>query len=1485
MWISDTSIKRPVFATMVIMSFMVLGVVSMTRLGIDLFPEVNFPFVNVTVVYPGAGPEEVETLVTRPIEDAVAGINGVKRVISTSMESMTRVGIELRLEVDPQAATAEVREKVAAIRYKLPADIEDPTIQRFDVAALPIMVYAVGSAQPSDVTRRQVEDDLKPLLEQIDGVAAVEVNGGEVREIHINVDPRRLEALNLPMSQVAAKLAAENLDVPGGQVKREGRAIALRTKGEFTHLSEIENVILRSDAGSTVRLRDVGTVVDGYEDKASTTRLDGVDAVSFSVRKQSGANTVEIADRIEATLLKVAPNFPSLQIRPVHNDADFIKENVRDVRNHIIFGGLMAVMIIFVFMRDWRSTLISALALPTSVIATFFFMWAVGFTINMMTLMALSLVIGILIDDAVVVRENIYRHMEHGEDPFTAARKGTAEIGLAVMATTFTILAVFLPVGFMTGIVGQFFKSFALTIAFAVAMSLLVAFTLDPMLSSRFVRYIPPEERARTRVGRVLEAWGRFYDRIDRRYHAVLGWAIRHPWKVLGAAVAIFFASLSTLGVIGTEFVPQEDRGEFEVIAEVQPGTSFEHSIEIVALLEQQIRAIPEVRQVFSTVGLNGDPLKTNLKVKTTAKHARDRGLQAIKAEARQRLATVPLTRSIVADPEFMQGAPNQAPLNVYLRGDDIAELQRSSDEIVARVRHVPGAVDVDSTLESGQPEMVAHVNRELAADLGFDVSSVALQLRAMVEGVVPTRLREGDKQYDIRVRLAPEYRNDFQAIAHAPLNSPRGSLVRTSDIVTMEPAVGPTKIEREQRRRQAKIGIELTDRPLGDVTADVRKVMESMALPPNIEWGFAGDVELMQESAAAMGLAMVLAIAFIYIVLASQFESFTEPFLIMLSLPLAIVGALLAILLTGNNLGMPAMIGMVMLMGLVTKNAILLIDMTNRYVREGLPVEEAILTAGPIRLRPILMTTLAMIFGMLPSALGRGEGGEFRAPISIATIGGLITSTALTLVVVPVAYLLLSRFLTWLKAAKQDPSHAMRTAVRVTGALLLVIALGWFASVATALGQEAPASAGEPLRQNGPHNPLTLTFDDALAHARNNNQSLKVTEQQVRESQARVAESKANFLPRVDLNFLYTPAQRFPLIRIPAGIFGPNEQTFEAGFARQNVMQLQIDQPIYTGGRLSNAYGLQASALDATKLHLDRARQELEYRVVETFYAALMNEHGVRVAEEQIAFAETQLQLAKRRFEAGSVARLDVLQAEVELANARARRIQANAAVETSHQALRTVLSLPQSQRLALQGNLDERPEQLTRTTLQQLLPARPDLQAFSARRDVARHAVNLARAEWKPNVAFTGNVQYQEDGVSNLLNTQNQSYTFGIALRVPLFSTPGASARRGAAQAQMKQAEHGLRAATDSAQLELESAWTTFEAADEVVATQEKALELARESVAIAQVSYENGVITSAELNDAQVRLLQTEWNLMQAKYSRIVAAARAKAAAGAN
>jgi hydrophobe/amphiphile efflux-1 (HAE1) family protein len=1482
MWISDTSITRPVFATMFIASFLVLGIVSVTRLGVDLFPDVSFPFVNIATVYPGAGPEEVETLVTKPIEDAVAGIEGVKRVESNSNESFSRVGIEFHLGVDAQAAAAEVREKVAAIRFRLPKEIEDPTISRFDVASLPIATYAVSSPLPADQTRLIVEDLLKPLLQQIEGVAAVEVDGGLVREIQVNLDPRRLEALQLPIATVAEALAAANIDLPGGKVTAAGQDVTLRTKGEFRRMDEIGDVILRSTGGSTVRLRDIATIDDGYEDRTSTTRLNGVDAVSFAVRKQAGGNTVAITDRIRAVLAANAAAFPDLTIKPVHEDARFIRANLDDVRTNIIFGGLMAVLIVFVFMRDWRSTLITSLALPTSVIATFFFMWIAGFSFNMMTMMAVSLVIGILIDDAVVVRENIYRHMEHGEDAMTAARRGTSEIGLAVMATTFTILSVFLPVGFMQGIVGQFFRSFALTVAFAVAMSLVIAFTLDPMLSSRFVRYIPPEERMRTRVGRMMEAWGRAYDRLDRVYHHILQWALSHPYRVLATATAILLASLSTVSIIGTEFMPAEDRGEFNVMVELQPGISFDEAVARVGEVEQAVLAVPEVRQVFSKVGANGDARKTQIQAKTTARDERARGLETIKTELRHTLAGIPFATIRVSDPEFMQGAPVEQPINVYVRGNDMAELRRISGELMARITTIPGAVDVSTTLVSGQPEMVARVDRARAADMGFSLASVAMQLRGMVEGIVPSRLRDGGHEFDIRVRLAPEFRNDFGAIAVAPLSSPTGALVRTGDVVRMEPGVGPSGIDREQRVRQAKIGVDLHGRALGDVTADIQRVIRDLHIPPTFQIGLVGDVELMQETASGMLLAMALAVAFIYIVLASQFESFTEPLIIMLSLPLSLVGALLMLLVTRQHLGLPAFIGIVMLMGLVTKNAILLVDLTNQLRREkGRSVREAILEAGPIRLRPILMTTMAMILGMLPSAFGVGEGGEFRAPMALATVGGLITSTLLTLVMVPVAYMLMARIADRVKAWRRSPSPAAAAVIRTTGVLLVLVLLGGVIAVASAFAQAPPSPQRSAARTTG----SPLTFEEALRIAFDQNRELKVSEARLRESAARVAEARTGFMPTVDLSYLLTPAQEASLIRIPPGFLGPSEQRFRANFVRTNVLRLDVTQPIYTGGRLRNAFAAAASMEESTRQRLERTRQTLALRVVEAYYGALLQQQGIRVAEEGVRRAQTYRSLAQTRFEAGTVARLDVLRAEVELSNQRVLLVRANSAADVAMQSLRALLSLPDQAPMVLDGSLDQAIAVPAPVELLARLPVRADVRALAAERQGAERMRALALADLKPMVAFSGNLQYQEDSWGTLWTGDNRSYQAGIALKVPLFAAPRVAARKATAEAQIQQAQHGIDATLDAGRLEILSAYRELDAAREIVTTQQKSLELAREGLSIAEVSYENGVITATELNDARLSLVETEWALMQAKYYAIVAAARTKFAAGAS
>jgi outer membrane protein TolC len=745
------------------------------------------------------------------------------------------------------------------------------------------------------------------------------------------------------------------------------------------------------------------------------------------------------------------------------------------------------------------------------------------------------------------------------------------------------------------------------------------------------------------------------------------------------------------------------------------------------------------------------------------------------------------------------------------------------------------------------------------------------MQVRSMVEGVVPSKLREEDHEFDIRVRLAPDYRNDFAALAAAPIYSPTGAVIRTGELVRMEPGVGPSSIDREQRVRQAKIGIDLQGRALGDVTADIQKVLDEVAIPSTFQVGFAGDVELMQESAQGLMLALLLAVTFIYIVLASQFESFTEPVIIMLALPLALVGALLMLLATGQHLGMPAMIGIVMLMGLVTKNAILLVDLTNQLRREkGLSVTEAILQAGPVRLRPILMTTMAMVLGMLPSAFGIGEGGEFRAPMSLATIGGLMTSTLLTLVVVPVAYLLLDRLLERVRAWRKSPSPAMATAARITAMLALIALLGGVVAVTRAFGQTLPQ--GRP-----------LTFEEALQRATESNEALKAAAARVRESESRVSEARSSFLPAADASFLYTPAQQAAALRIPAGIFGPDEQSLRANFVRENVLRFDVTQPIYAGGRLQHALGVSLSQADSASHQLERARQALTFEVVQTYYGALLQQQGIVVAEEGLRRAQQQLKIAQTRFEAGSAARLDVLRAEVEVANAKALLIRARSSATTAMQALRAVMSDDSSTPFTLIGSLDEETKVPDSAELLARLPQRADVMALAAQRESAVRSKKLATADLKPVVAFTGSLQYQQDGLNQFWHGDNRSFQAALAVRVPLFSAPRVAAQKAAATAREQQAGHAINATLDAARLELTSAYEELASAREIVEVQRKAVQLAREGLSIAEVSYENGAITATELNDARVSLLQTEWALAQAKYGVIVAGAKTRFAAG--
>jgi hydrophobe/amphiphile efflux-1 (HAE1) family protein len=1004
--LSGVAIKRPVFTTMMMAAVFVLGIMGFSRLGTDLFPDVSFPVVVVTVPYPGASPTEVENLISRPVEDAVIGLNGIDRVRSFSREGASQTWVMFKLGVDLDSAATEVRERISQIEYKLPQDAKDPTVGRFDVSAAPILSYTLQTAGSLSEARKFADDVLKPELEQVSGVAAVNVQGGGVREIQVELDRAKLDALGLSAGVVAQRLQAENINVPAGRFDEGAREISVRTVGEFPNVEAIRDVIVATSAtGASVRLRDVAAVVDGFEEQRTLSRVNGQEAVTFDVVKRSGTNTVAVADAVSARLKSLEARFPKgMKYDLIIDQPRFIRDSVDQVKHDLVFGGAMAVLVILFFMLDLRSTLISATALPTSVIGTFFIIYVFGYTLNMMTLLALSLSIGLLIDDAVVVRENIFKHLERGRSPMAAAIEGTKEIALVVLATTATVVAVFLPVAFVPGMVGQFFRQFGNTVIAAVVLSMFVAFTLDPMLSSRFSKALHDE---RDRFAGVKRPFRWFFAHMDDTYRTILGWSLRHKLVVGVLAIGSFVFMIFLAGLTGNDFVNSEDRGQFVVEVELPPGSSLAETSRASARAEEELRKNPEVTVLFSTVGPLGEINKARWRVVTTPKMERTVTLEGLKNAAREAVArTLPQAKVVVTDPPFVEGAAAEAPIMINVRGETYEDILPLARNIEGILRTTAGVQDINVKYSPGRPELKVSIDRERAAERGLMVAPLALSLRAAMEGAEAGQLRQGQDEVPIRVRLGKGDRDRPEDLAGLVLPTPKGP-VRLGDVARFSRGEGPQVIERENRSRQIQIWASPSKRSLGDIVKDIQPQLAALTRPAGASIDYDGQIRLMSENNEAMGTALLLGALFIFIILASQFESFIHPVTIMLTLPLAMVGAVMGLFLSGNTMAMGSLIGIIFLMGLVTKNAILLIDRAIVRVRDhGEAPLHAMLEAGPERLRPILMTSAAMILGMLPTAVGSGEGSEFRAPMAIAVIGGVISSTFLSLVVVPVFYL-----------------------------------------------------------------------------------------------------------------------------------------------------------------------------------------------------------------------------------------------------------------------------------------------------------------------------------------------------------------------------------------------------------------------------------------------------------------------------------------------
>jgi hydrophobic/amphiphilic exporter-1 (mainly G- bacteria), HAE1 family len=1004
MWLSELSIKRPVFITMVIMAMVVMGIVSYSRMGVDLMPNISLPVVAVQTIYPGASPTEVEASVSMPLEEALGSLSGVDTISSTSRESLSLVIIQYNLEYPAAKAVEDVRTKVSSVRGKLPQEIQDPVILPYDPSSSPILSFAVVDKDGSlglDNLRNLVDDEIKPRIQQLDGVAQAQVSGGLEREIQVQLSLDRMRALGISPQQVVSAIKSENLDIPGGSLSGGGTEQLLRTAGKFRSVDDIARVLLSSQGN--LQINDVASVQDGFKEITAYHRLDDKDNIFVSVQKQSGTNTVKVADQVLKEIDNILKDYPNLGVVLASDQSDFVKQSTQDSLIDLGLGALLAAVVVFFFFRNMRNTVITVIGLPVIVVTAFWGMSLFGFTLNMITLLALSLCIGLLIDDAIVVRENIFRHMEAGESPKEAAGKATKEIALAVLAMSLSIVAVFLPVAFATGIAGKMFREFGITVSIAVLISLVEAFTLAPMLSAYFARQAEKDKKA-DRLNRLSDGIGNLFESLVRGYQALLGRALSHPALTLVSASVIFLMSLGSLPLLGQSFFPTMDTGWFSMGLKLPPGTTLSRTDEIINDFEVTLLSQPEVEHVLVTVGSTTGPEEASATIKLRGTGHSDEIEQLI----RKKYGTVgTLTFS---GGGMGQGDPSSGNyIQIALRTNGSQEdLYSASQTVMEAVKGVAGVVDVNPSTVTGRPELNIQVNRKLAADRGLSTALIGSTVRTLVNGDTASQLEQGGKDVDITVRLDRPDRQRYEDLLLLSIPSPSGAQVRLREVASIVPSTGPSIIERQDRQRQITVRAAYAGRAQSKVSADIEARMNKLALPPGVSFKFTGMTQMASDSFNTLYMALALSIVFMYMVLASQFSSFIQPVIVMLALPLALIGALLALLLTGNTMDITAMIGIILLTGIVTKNAILLVDFANQQRAQGIGLKEAILSAGSIRLRPVLMTTLSLIFGMFPVALGLGAGGDWRSPMAVTVIGGLITSTILTLVVVPVAYMII---------------------------------------------------------------------------------------------------------------------------------------------------------------------------------------------------------------------------------------------------------------------------------------------------------------------------------------------------------------------------------------------------------------------------------------------------------------------------------------------
>ena len=1021
MKISRLAVHRPIFTIMVVLIVILLGIISLLRLPIDLMPDISYPTLSISCSYTNAGPEEIEELITRPIEQAMSAVPGVEEVSSVSVEGRSSVRVTFSWGTDLDAAANDIRDRLDRVVRRLPEEVDRPTLRKFDLASFPILILGASSRLDPIQTRQILEDEVKYRLERVPGVAAVDIWGGLEREIHVNLDPGKINALSIPLDVIIASVREGNVNIPAGTIEKGNFEITIRTPGEYTDMKQLEETVIAVRRGVPIQLREIATIEDSWQKVTRIVRVNGRPGVRLSVSKQSGKNTVEVARGALKELEGINRDIPQIKIIPIVDTSDYIQRSIRNVGSSAIFGGILAVVVLLVFLRNLRSTVIIATAIPVSIIATFALLYFGGFTLNIMTLGGLALGIGMLVDNAIVVLENIFRMRESGDFSERAAIEGTEEVTSAIMASTLTTMVVFLPLIFIQGMSGIMFKQLSIVVAFSLFCSLGAALTLVPMLSVRILPSASKDNLKKPDIWRrIFEISGRFFQRLEDNYKKLLHISLNHRFVVVLIAILIMVLSLLLIPYVGAELMPSTDEGEVRVNSEMQVGTRLDLLDEKTRIIEAIIdESVPEIQNIVTSVGGGGwrgsGGHTGRIRISLKSQSQRVRSSEEIAADLRRKLGNIPgmIIRTRAGQGLFIlrMGTTGNDRIQVEIRGHDLLTADALAAQIKTLVESVEGVTDAQVSRESGSPEELILIDRQKAADMNLSVSKIANALQTILSGTNAGYYRQSGDEFTILVKLRDAEQMNMSEILDLTLVNSDGLPVVIKNVVTVQAQSGPVRIERMDQERVVTVSADISGRKMSSVLSDIRELLRTVPVPRDFSIGFGGDYEEQQKSFRELLLSCILALVLVYMVMACQYESLRDPFVVMFSVPLAAIGVILMLFFTGTTFNVQSFIGSIILGGIVVNKSILIVDQNNHISRKAsMPIREAIEEAGRRRLRPILMTATTTIFGLVPLALGLGEGGEAQAPMARVVIGGLLSSTFITLIFVPVVYSIFER-------------------------------------------------------------------------------------------------------------------------------------------------------------------------------------------------------------------------------------------------------------------------------------------------------------------------------------------------------------------------------------------------------------------------------------------------------------------------------------------